>query len=219
VPPIHGPARDAPPSHPPVEPPARRTVGQSRRLGLGAPTSRPASEPFHPPGTPETPPPSPPRPPAAALPAPVPAALPPLVPAPVPAPPPPVSESAPVPAERTEPVPYDLAHDLRTAHGVDVSAVPVHRGPDVDGTAEQLGAKAYTVSEEVHLPAAAGETTGPEARALVAHELVHVAQQRALGARLPDESSPAGAVLEAEAAAVEAAGRSGQPLPPPDASP
>jgi hypothetical protein len=113
------------------------------------------------------------------------------------------------------PVPYDLVHEMRTVRGVDVSAVPVHRGPDVDSTAEQLGARAYTAAEEVHLPAAAGETTGPEARALVAHELVHVAQQRALGSRLPEESSPAGEALEAEAAAVESAVRAGQPLPSP----
>src|SRR5205814_489298 len=116
----------------------------------------------------------------------------------------PPSPAAAVPA-RTEPVPPSLVHDLRAAHGVDLSDVPVRRGPDVDGTAEQLGAKAYTTDAEVHLPASAGETTGPEARALVAHELVHVAQQRDLGGRLPDESSPEGAVLEAEAAAVGAA--------------
>src|SRR5204863_1220386 len=120
VAPAAPPALAGPPAPPAMPaPPARRNLGQSRRFGLGAPTSRPASEPFQPPGTPEPEPTPSPRAPEAA----------PSVPAP----------AAAVPA-RTEPVPPSLVHDLRAAHGVDLSDVPVRRGPDVDGTAEQLGA-------------------------------------------------------------------------------
>src|SRR5204862_1152394 len=64
------PASEGPPVAP--APPARRNLGQSRRFGLGTPTSRPASEPFHPPGTPEPEPTPSPRPPEAALPVPAP---------------------------------------------------------------------------------------------------------------------------------------------------
>ncbi|HEX4981973.1 MAG TPA: DUF4157 domain-containing protein, partial [Ilumatobacteraceae bacterium] len=55
-----------------------------------------------------------------------------------------------------------------------------------------------------------GSTSTGEARTILAHELTHVAQQRRLGASLPDESSPAGAALESEARSV--AGQ-GPPVP------
>jgi hypothetical protein len=111
------------------------------------------------------------------------------------------------------PPPAAIARDVVAATGVDLDRVLVHRGPDVDRQAAQLGAAAFAADDQVHLGAAAGNDDGPEARALVAHELVHIAQQRQLGGALPDEASPAGVRLEAEAVAVEQAVRDSRPLP------
>ena len=118
---------------------------------------------------------------------------------------------APRPSPTSEAAPADLAREIAEAVGVGLDGVRVHRGPDVDRRAAESSAAAYAVDDAVHLPSAAGDAQ--EARALVAHELVHVAQQRRLGAALPDEAAPAGVALEAEAVAVEQAVRAGRPLP------
>jgi hypothetical protein len=106
-----------------------------------------------------------------------------------------------------------VTREVGAASGVDLDGVLVHRGPDVDRRAEQLGAAAFAVDDAVHLGSAAGPDDGAAARALLAHELTHIAQQRKLGQAIPDEASPAGADLEAEAIAVEQAVRDGRPLP------
>jgi Domain of unknown function (DUF4157) len=100
-------------------------------------------------------------------------------------------------------VPYDLADTLRRLHGIDVSDVAVSRGPDAGFRARALGARAFTSGAEVVLPDEEGPIERPQTRALLAHELTHAAQQRALGPSLPAEDSVYGAELEAQAAAVE----------------
>jgi Domain of unknown function (DUF4157) len=100
-------------------------------------------------------------------------------------------------------VPYDLADALRRLHGVDVSDVVVDRSPDAADQARAVGARAFTRDGQVALPLAEGPFERPQARALLAHELTHVAQQRAFGSSLPTEDSAYGAALEAQAAAVE----------------
>lgn len=119
-----------------------------------------------------------------------------------------VYRSAPGKRERpakpgTTAVPTGLADAIRGRHGVDVADVPVHRGPEVAAEARSLGARAFTRGGEVFLPDEAGALDTPKARGLLAHELVHVVQQRTLGSSLPSLSTPAGAELEAEAVAAE----------------
>ncbi len=99
--------------------------------------------------------------------------------------------------------PYDLADVIRRLQGVDVSDVPVSRGPEADLEARMAGARAFTRDGEVVLPPGAGPVERPVTRALLAHELTHAAQQRALGPSLPAEDSEAGRALEAEAVAAE----------------
>ena len=65
---------------------------------------------------------------------------------------------------------------------------------------EALGARAATVDEEVFIPDVAGALTIGPGAALLAHELVHVAQQRRLGSTLADGAV---APLELEARRVE----------------
>jgi hypothetical protein len=99
--------------------------------------------------------------------------------------------------------PADLAQALRASHGIDVADVPVRRDPDAASQAGRLGTKAFTRAATVYLPEAAGPVSNPETRGLLAHELIHAAQQRALGSALPSEHSPEGLALEAQAIAAE----------------
>ncbi len=110
-------------------------------------------------------------------------------------------------------IPTDLASALRGSHQVDVSAIPVHRGPAVSAEARSLGARAFARGGEVFLPEEAGPLGSPKARGLLAHELVHAVQQRVLGPSLPAMSTADGAALEAEAVAAEHAHGGAPPAP------
>ncbi|BCJ63906.1 eCIS core domain-containing protein [Polymorphospora rubra] len=150
-----------------------------------------------------TPPASPTRVPPPARPAAVPlvyrAVLPDLPP-PVPAPP--AGPGVPPVAEVPAPMPAALVDGFRQRYGVDVSAVPVWRGPVATAVAQGSGARAVTRGGEIFLPDSAGPLDAPPARALLAHELAHVVQQRELGG-VPAESTGAGRDLEARALAAE----------------
>jgi hypothetical protein len=87
--------------------------------------------------------------------------------------------------------------------GVDLSNLRVHRGEASGRMAEALDARAFTVGGEVHVPASQGSLSSGSGRALLAHELVHVAQQQRMGPNLPDEGSSQGRQLESEARAME----------------
>lgn len=121
----------------------------------------------------------------------------------------PAPQPRPEPQIRTEPVPPDLVTAFRSAHGTDVSDVPVHRGRQASDRAQAIEAGAFTSGGEVFLPAEAGPLTEPAARGILAHELAHVVQQRQLGSSLPDEHSPHGRQLEAQARAHEDWARTG----------
>jgi hypothetical protein len=137
----------------------------------------------------------------------------PAAPEPVPVPPPPPAvPAAPAPArptavhrppDRVTGVPEDIAAVFRHGFGVEVRDVPVLRGPAARDRATAAGARAVTAGGWVHLPADHGELTEPKARGLLAHEVTHALQQRALGHALPAEDSPEGRELEREARAVE----------------
>jgi hypothetical protein len=91
--------------------------------------------------------------------------------------------------------------------------VKVHRSPESASTARQIKARAFTTGGEIHLPAEHGPLDREPGRSLVAHELVHVAQQRQLGPSLPTEDSHHGRELESQAQRVEVAtARSDSPL-------
>ena len=88
-------------------------------------------------------------------------------------------------------------------HGIDLSAVPVDRGPEAAAQAQRLSARAFTSQSGVVIPAGAGHLDAGPGAALLAHELTHVAQRARLGSALPSEQSPAGRDLEAEARTAE----------------
>jgi hypothetical protein len=83
---------------------------------------------------------------------------------------------------------------------------PVHidRSSAGAAAAADLRANAFTSGDTIVLPSGHGPLHSGRGRSLLAHELVHVGQQRRLGAALPHESSPAGRQLEHEARSAEA---------------
>ncbi|MFC5291347.1 DUF4157 domain-containing protein [Actinokineospora guangxiensis] len=97
-------------------------------------------------------------------------------------------------------VPEDIAAEVGRVTGAELGDVPVFRGSAVDRAAGERGARAFAKDGAVFLPESAGAVNSGRARALIAHELVHVAQQRRVG-RVPD--GEVGRRMEAEAVAVE----------------
>jgi hypothetical protein len=125
----------------------------------------------------------------------------------------------------TTAVPPAVRAAVEQATGAPVGDVPIHRGEPSAHAAKSMQARAFTDNGEVHLPEHHGplDTTGSSspAQALLAHELVHVVQQKRLGDTRPPEHSEAGRRLEREAQAVEHAvahqanGHGPLPLPKP----
>lgn len=77
-----------------------------------------------------------------------------------------------------------------------LSDITVHRGPAVNEQARAMRARAFTREGEVYLPDTHDHR---DEQATLAHELIHVVQQRTLGDALPPEWTPAGRALEQEA--------------------
>lgn len=111
-------------------------------------------------------------------------------------------QRAPMTATRSRPVREGADSDDR---GAPVSGAPVkvHRGTIASELAGSLDARAFTYQGEIYLPSSAGQMGSPAARALIAHEMTHVVQQRAYGSRLPQEHTSHGQDLERRAAAAE----------------
>ena len=96
-----------------------------------------------------------------------------------------------------QPLPPDLAARFAASLGDDVDAVRLHADPASAALARSLDARAVTLGRGVHFAPGEYDPHSPAGQGLLAHEMVHVAQQarateRAAG-RTPD-------VLEAEAA-------------------
>ena len=114
-----------------------------------------------------------------------------------------------------EPVPGDIRRDLANAFGVDVGDRPVERGPAATAEAQRHGARAVTRDAQVFMPSTEGPLASPGARGVLAHELTHVAQQRAHGPSLPAPDTAAGRALEAAAQVAERYYRGDPGAPPP----
>ncbi|HZB42239.1 MAG TPA: DUF4157 domain-containing protein, partial [Ilumatobacter sp.] len=108
----------------------------------------------------------------------------------------------PAPGPRREQAPRDLVDIVEEATGVRVSDALIDRSPETSDRAASIGAIAFTERATVHMPAELGELSETHNRAIVAHELTHVAQQRTIG-RVPAEDSPEGRELEGEARQVQ----------------
>lgn len=76
------------------------------------------------------------------------------------------------------PLPAALKAELEAAVGEDLSRVRVHAGPEAAKAVRAAGAQAFTCGEDIYLGQGKLNPHTPEGRALLAHEAVHVVQQR-----------------------------------------
>jgi hypothetical protein len=90
-----------------------------------------------------------------------------------------------------------------TATSATSGGVKVHRDGRASQLSKDLQARSFTHGGEIFLPESHGPLTSGTGKALLAHELTHVGQQRRLGSGLPAEHTPHGKSLEAEAVAAE----------------
>ncbi|MFN7929614.1 MAG: DUF4157 domain-containing protein [Blastocatellia bacterium] len=75
------------------------------------------------------------------------------------------------------PLPAALRHQMETNMGANFSDVRVHVGHQ----AVHLNAQAYTNGQDIHFAPGAYDPGSNAGQQLIAHELTHVVQQRAVG--------------------------------------
>ncbi len=114
-------------------------------------------------------------------------------------------------------LPAALRERLRPLVGTGLDGVRVHRGPQADALARASGAAAVTVGEEIFFRTGRFRPETPDGRALLAHELTHVAQGRR-GQSSWLRASAAGVAEEERAAEVNAAAARSHPVGPVPAS-
>jgi hypothetical protein len=74
-----------------------------------------------------------------------------------------------------------LRHDMEQRFEYDFSRVRVHSGTDAERSARALGARAYTVGNDIVFGSGQFAPTTEHGRRLLAHELTHVVQQSQVG--------------------------------------
>jgi hypothetical protein len=99
------------------------------------------------------------------------------------------------------PLPGGLRQRFESSLAVDLSGVRVHTGSDSAHAASAVGAKAYTIGNDIHFNAGQYDTSSRQGQHLLAHEVAHTAQQGGGSTQAQfklDVSSP-GDALEVEA--------------------
>ena len=76
------------------------------------------------------------------------------------------------------PLEAGIQREMSGRLGADFSGVRVHTGPAASASADSLGARAYTLGEDVVFAESAYAPATGEGRRTLAHELTHVVQQR-----------------------------------------
>jgi hypothetical protein len=76
------------------------------------------------------------------------------------------------------PLPSGIMRKFESSLGADLSGVRVHTGGDSEQAASAVGAKAYTVGNDIHFGAGYYEPSSPAGEHLLAHEVAHTVQQR-----------------------------------------
>jgi len=106
-----------------------------------------------------------------------------------------------------------------TTYGASSSgAVRIDRSQGGASAAAELGADAFTSGDTIVMPSSHGPLDRGRGQALLAHELVHVGQQRSMGSSLPAEHTAAGQDLEREAQSAESFVEQGHRSGPPAAA-
>lgn len=79
-------------------------------------------------------------------------------------------------------LPSHLQRQFESSLGADLSSVRVHTGADSQAAAHAVGAKAYTVGQDIHFGAGKYQPDDPFGMHLLAHEVAHTVQQAGGGA-------------------------------------
>lgn len=77
-----------------------------------------------------------------------------------------------------QPLASQTRGEMEQAFGSDFSAVRVHHDAAAQAVAESLDAEAFTHGNDIYLATESPASESPAGRALIAHELAHVVQQR-----------------------------------------
>jgi len=112
-------------------------------------------------------------------------------------------------------LPLGLQDKFGAALGADVSGVRVHQGPAAATQAEEIGAKAFAVGQDVYFNAGRYSPGDAEGERLLAHEVAHTVQQsmgNGRGAQTSLEVSEPGDRAEVDADRAARAMVSGQPF-------
>lgn len=99
------------------------------------------------------------------------------------------------------PLPDTLMRKFESSLGADLSGVRVHTGGDSERAADAVGAKAYTMGNDIHFGASHYDPSSSGGQHLLAHEVAHTVQQSGGAQRMQfklEVSSP-GDSLEHEA--------------------
>ena len=76
------------------------------------------------------------------------------------------------------PLPTRVQRQFEQSLGTDLSGVRVHTGAESAQAASAVGAKAYTVGNDIHFAAGRYQPDDPFGMHLLAHEVAHTVQQR-----------------------------------------
>ncbi|MBK7191815.1 MAG: DUF4157 domain-containing protein, partial [Myxococcales bacterium] len=75
------------------------------------------------------------------------------------------------------PLPTHIQRQFEGSLGADLSGVRVHTGGESQQAAQAVGAKAYTVGNDIHFAAGNYQPDDPFGMHLLAHEVAHTVQQ------------------------------------------
>lgn len=111
------------------------------------------------------------------------------------------------------PLPGNLSRSFEQSLGGGVGDVRVHTGAADAAASAQMNARAFTVGRDVHFGAGQYRPGTPEGDQLIAHEVVHTAQQQGAAPALQPKLrvGPAGGAAEREADSLASTLLSGQP--------
>lgn len=102
-------------------------------------------------------------------------------------------------------LPGDLQNKFESSLGTSLASVRIHTGAESATAAQAVGAKAYTIGQDIHFSAGRYDPSSRTGQSLLAHEVAHTVQQAGGAARrqnkLEVSSSGDSAELEADAAA------------------
>jgi hypothetical protein len=90
-----------------------------------------------------------------------------------------------VPSGAGEPLARDVRSHMERAIGTDFGSVRVHTDEAATHAAKQLGAEAFTIGSDIYFDRYYFSPSTTTGRQLMAHELVHVAQQSGPGGEAP----------------------------------